>query len=56
MRAIAFALLAIGAEFAVEHSNRDDNGDIAFRYFRISVGWFSGFCAVVALVLAIMGL
>ena len=54
MRAIAFALLAIGAEFAIQ-SAKDDNSS-GMNYFRLVVGWFGAMCALSALILAIMGL
>jgi hypothetical protein len=53
MRAIAFALLAIGAEYSNQCSQGDDEG---LRLVRLIVGIAGGLCAGVSLACAIMGL
>jgi hypothetical protein len=53
MRAIAFALLAIGAEYVIQQTDVDDE---LGRTLKILVGLSGGVFAFVSLILAIMGI
>jgi hypothetical protein len=53
MRAIAFALLAIGAEYSIQCAQGDDE---YIRLIKLIVGLTGAACALAALVCAIAGL